>query len=82
MSTVGVNIGVHESYVHALKKKTPYGEVSLLNRDAYAQLDATVSNFDFLRFPLVDDLAALVNEPLPRIQKSIGFKEENPNEGK
>ncbi|KAJ0771655.1 hypothetical protein HanPI659440_Chr07g0271561 [Helianthus annuus] len=83
MSALGVNTRVHGGYVHALKRKTPYGEVPLLNKDAEAQLDldAAVSNFDSLWFPLVDNLAALVNEPLPQIQEDLGFKEEKPNEG-
>ncbi|XP_021979063.1 golgin subfamily A member 4-like [Helianthus annuus] len=38
MSPIGVNFGLHQGYVHALKKKTPFAEVPLLNRNAEADL--------------------------------------------
>ncbi|KAJ0804436.1 hypothetical protein HanPI659440_Chr02g0038021 [Helianthus annuus] len=76
MSTVGVNVGVHGGYVHALKKKTPYGEVPLLNRNAEAELNTAVACFYTLSFPLINNLLSLIDEPLPRIHEALICKEE------
>ncbi|KAJ0638071.1 hypothetical protein HanOQP8_Chr17g0681121 [Helianthus annuus] len=73
MSAIGVNSGVHGGYLHALKKKTPYGEVPLINRNAEAELNAIVACFDSLTFPVVNDLPNLVNEPLPKIKDALFF---------
>ncbi|KAJ0546774.1 hypothetical protein HanIR_Chr08g0364661 [Helianthus annuus] len=74
MSAVGVNSGLHSGYVHALKKKkTPYADVPLLNRNAKEELDAAVACFDSLIFPVVEDLTKLVNEPLSEIKKALFF---------
>ncbi|MFS7921504.1 hypothetical protein Hanom_Chr03g00237541 [Helianthus anomalus] len=73
MSVVGVNSGLHNGYFHALKKKTPYAEVPMLNRNAAEELDSTVACFDSLTFPVVDDLPNLVNEPLSRIKDAFYF---------
>ncbi|MFS7991163.1 hypothetical protein Hanom_Chr12g01067601 [Helianthus anomalus] len=73
MSAMGVNFGLHSGYVHALKKKTPYAEVPLLNRNAREELDAAVACFDSLVFPVVEDLSKLVNEPLSEIKKVLSF---------
>ncbi|KAL9997410.1 hypothetical protein Hdeb2414_s0022g00614931 [Helianthus debilis subsp. tardiflorus] len=72
MSAVGVNSGLHSGYVHALKKKTPYADVPLLNRNA-EELNAVVACFDSLIFPVVEDLPKLVNEPLSEIKKALFF---------
>ncbi|KAJ0713972.1 hypothetical protein HanPI659440_Chr13g0484431 [Helianthus annuus] len=45
MSVVGVNSGLQNGYMHALKKKTPYSEVPLLNRNAGEELNAAVACF-------------------------------------
>ncbi|KAJ0433523.1 hypothetical protein HanRHA438_Chr17g0813271 [Helianthus annuus] len=50
MSVVGVKSGLHNSYFHALKKKTPYAEVPMLNRNAGEELNAAVTCFDSLIF--------------------------------
>ncbi|MFS7916194.1 hypothetical protein Hanom_Chr02g00174251 [Helianthus anomalus] len=50
MSAVGVNSGLHNGYLHALKKKTPYAEVPMLNRNAAEELNAAVACFDSLTF--------------------------------
>ncbi|KAJ0529625.1 hypothetical protein HanHA89_Chr10g0380031 [Helianthus annuus] len=73
MSAVGVNSGLHSGYVHALKKKTPYADVPLLNRNAKEELDAAIACFDSLAFPVVEDLIKLVNEPLSEIKKALFF---------
>ncbi|MFS7914368.1 hypothetical protein Hanom_Chr02g00152551 [Helianthus anomalus] len=59
MSAKGVNSGVHDGYIHALKKKTPYAEVPLLNQNAEAELNTVVACFDSLTFPVVNDLRSL-----------------------
>ncbi|MFS8033375.1 hypothetical protein Hanom_Chr17g01568841 [Helianthus anomalus] len=63
MSAVGVNSGLHNGYLYALKKKTPYVEVPMLNRNAAEELNAAVACFDSLIFPVVEDLSKLINEP-------------------
>ncbi|KAM0027591.1 hypothetical protein Hdeb2414_s0019g00542001 [Helianthus debilis subsp. tardiflorus] len=73
MSVVGVNSGLHSGYVHALKKKTPYADVPLLNRNAEEELDAAVACFDSLIFPVMEDLTKLINEPLSEIKKALFF---------
>ncbi|MFS7923581.1 hypothetical protein Hanom_Chr03g00262361 [Helianthus anomalus] len=73
MSAIGVNFGLHNGYVHALKKKTPYAEVPLLIRNAEAELNTTIACFDSLTFPVVNDLPKLVNEPLSKIKDSLFF---------
>ncbi|KAM0022572.1 hypothetical protein Hdeb2414_s0023g00630041 [Helianthus debilis subsp. tardiflorus] len=73
MSAVGVNSGLHNGYVHALKKKTPYAEVPLLNRNAEAELNRTIACFDSLTFSVVNDLPKLVNEPLSKIKDALFF---------
>ncbi|KAM0071354.1 hypothetical protein Hdeb2414_s0001g00024101 [Helianthus debilis subsp. tardiflorus] len=50
MSAIGVNTGVHGGYLHTLKKKTPYGEVPLPNRNAEAELNTAIADFDTLTF--------------------------------
>ncbi|KAF5760093.1 hypothetical protein HanXRQr2_Chr16g0749241 [Helianthus annuus] len=56
MSAVGVNSGLHNGYLHALKLKTPYSAVPLLNRNAAEELSTVVACFDSLTFPVVEDL--------------------------
>ncbi|MFS8004116.1 hypothetical protein Hanom_Chr13g01221911 [Helianthus anomalus] len=73
MSAVGVNSGLHNGYLHALKLKTPYSEVSLLNRSAAEELNTAVACFDSLIFPVVEDLSLLVNEPLFKIKEALTF---------
>ncbi|KAJ0576140.1 hypothetical protein HanOQP8_Chr05g0178781 [Helianthus annuus] len=73
MSAVGVNSGLHNGYLHALKKKTPYAEVPMLNHNAAKELNAAVSCFDYLIFPVVEDLPKLVNEPLSKIKDALTF---------
>ncbi|KAM0032596.1 hypothetical protein Hdeb2414_s0016g00476791 [Helianthus debilis subsp. tardiflorus] len=73
MSVVGVNFGLQNGYIHALKKKTPYAEVPLLNRNAGEELNAVVACFDSLTFPVVEDLLKLVNEPLSKIKDALFF---------
>ncbi|MFS8025322.1 hypothetical protein Hanom_Chr16g01473591 [Helianthus anomalus] len=73
MSAVGVNSGLQNGYIHALKKKTPYAEVPLLNRNAGDELNTTVACFDSLTFPVIEDLLKLVNEPLSRIKDALLF---------
>ncbi|MFS7907217.1 hypothetical protein Hanom_Chr01g00068691 [Helianthus anomalus] len=73
MSVMGVNSGLHNGYLHALKKKTPYAEVPLLNRNAEAKLNTTVACFDSLTFPIVDDFPKLVDEPLSKIKDVLFF---------
>ncbi|MFS7930503.1 hypothetical protein Hanom_Chr04g00345071 [Helianthus anomalus] len=65
MSAIGVITGVHGGYLHALKKKTPYGEVPLLYRNAEAELNTAIACFDTLSFSLINNLPNLVDEPLP-----------------
>ncbi|MFS8033514.1 hypothetical protein Hanom_Chr17g01570461 [Helianthus anomalus] len=67
--------------LHAWQKKTPFGEVPLLTKDVEKQLDAAISHFDNLQFPLVDSLVALPYEPLPLIQEALSFMQETPKEG-
>ncbi|KAJ0614896.1 hypothetical protein HanIR_Chr02g0067671 [Helianthus annuus] len=43
MSAIGVNSGLQNGYIHALKKKTPYAEVPLLNQNAEAELNTTIA---------------------------------------
>ncbi|MFS8009763.1 hypothetical protein Hanom_Chr14g01289201 [Helianthus anomalus] len=73
MSAVGVNFGLHNGYLHALKLKTPYAEVPLLNRNAAEELNAAVACFDSLVFPVIEDLPKLVNEPLFKIKEALTF---------
>ncbi|MFS7980466.1 hypothetical protein Hanom_Chr10g00939791 [Helianthus anomalus] len=73
MSAVGVNSGLHNGYLHALKKKTPYADVPLLNRKAAEELNAAVSSFDSLTFPVIEDLPKLVDEPLSKINDALYF---------
>ncbi|KAJ0726864.1 hypothetical protein HanPI659440_Chr12g0475231 [Helianthus annuus] len=72
MSSIRVNSGLHQGYVHALKKKTPYAE-ALLNRNAEADLNMAVACYESLTFPLVDDLPKLINEPLSKIKDALFF---------
>ncbi|KAM0003718.1 hypothetical protein Hdeb2414_s0272g00853351 [Helianthus debilis subsp. tardiflorus] len=73
MSAVGVNSGLHNGYLHALKLKTPYSEVPLLNHNAAEELNAAVACFDSLTFPVVEDLPKLVNAPLFKIKEALTF---------
>ncbi|KAJ0776930.1 hypothetical protein HanLR1_Chr02g0051371 [Helianthus annuus] len=73
MSAVGVNSGLHSGYVHALKKKTPYADVPLLNRNAKEELDAAIACFDSLAFLVVEDLTKLFNKPISEIKKALFF---------
>ncbi|KAJ0725992.1 hypothetical protein HanPI659440_Chr12g0465221 [Helianthus annuus] len=73
MSAVGVNSGLHSGYLHALKLKTPYSEVPLLNRNAAEELNAVVACFDSLTFPVVEDLPKLVDEPLFKMKEALTF---------
>ncbi|MFS7949291.1 hypothetical protein Hanom_Chr06g00569821 [Helianthus anomalus] len=77
MSAIGVNSGVHGGYLHALKKKTPYEEVSLINRIAEAELNTVIACFDSLNFPVVNNLSKFMNEPLPKIQEALLFKKKS-----
>ncbi|MFS7910375.1 hypothetical protein Hanom_Chr02g00105611 [Helianthus anomalus] len=73
MSAIGVNSRLHNGYVHALKKKTPYAEVPLLNRNAEAGLNTAIACFDSLTFPIVNDLPNLVNELFSKIKDALFF---------
>ncbi|MFS7905264.1 hypothetical protein Hanom_Chr01g00045641 [Helianthus anomalus] len=73
MSVVGVNSGLHNGYLHALKKKTPYAEVLMLNINVAEELDAAVACFDSITFPVIEDLPKLVNEPLSKIKDALYF---------
>ncbi|MFS7929641.1 hypothetical protein Hanom_Chr04g00334971 [Helianthus anomalus] len=73
MSAVGINSGLHNRYVHALKKKTPFKDVPMLNRNAAEDLNAAVSCFDTLKFLVVEDLPKLINAPLAEIKKALFF---------
>ncbi|KAJ0614333.1 hypothetical protein HanIR_Chr02g0061281 [Helianthus annuus] len=73
MSAIGVNSEVHDGNLHALKKKTPYREVPLINRNAETGLNTAIACFDSLSFPLVKDLPNLVNEPLSKIKEVLFF---------
>ncbi|KAM0037493.1 hypothetical protein Hdeb2414_s0013g00403781 [Helianthus debilis subsp. tardiflorus] len=73
MSVVGVNSGLHNGYLHALKKKTHYAEVPMLNHNAEEELNAAVACFDSLTFPVIEDLPKLVKEPLPKIKDALYF---------
>ncbi|KAM0034183.1 hypothetical protein Hdeb2414_s0016g00494571 [Helianthus debilis subsp. tardiflorus] len=73
MSAMGVNSRLQNGYVHALKKKTPYAEVPLLNRNAETGLNTAVACFDSLTFPVIEDLSKLVNEPLSKIKDALFF---------
>ncbi|MFS8011152.1 hypothetical protein Hanom_Chr14g01305531 [Helianthus anomalus] len=73
MSVVGDNSGLQNGYIHALKKKTPYAEVPLLNRNAGEELDAAVACFDSLTFLVIEDLPKLVNEPLSKIKEALFY---------
>ncbi|KAM0011148.1 hypothetical protein Hdeb2414_s0067g00768851 [Helianthus debilis subsp. tardiflorus] len=72
MSAVGVNSGLN-GYLHALKKKTSYAEVSMLNRNAVEELNAAIACFDSLIFPVVKDLPKLVNELLSKNKDALSF---------
>ncbi|KAJ0482919.1 hypothetical protein HanIR_Chr13g0659261 [Helianthus annuus] len=73
MSAVGINFGLQQGYVHALKKKIPFAEVPLLNRNAGEELNTAVANFDSLSFPVIEDLPKLVHEPLSKIKDALYF---------
>ncbi|MFS7998794.1 putative transcription factor bZIP family [Helianthus anomalus] len=73
MSAVGVNSGLHNGYLHALKLKTPYSEVPLLNRNAAEELNAVVACFDTLTFPVIEDLPRLTDAPLSKIKDALSF---------
>ncbi|MFS7965435.1 hypothetical protein Hanom_Chr09g00762211 [Helianthus anomalus] len=73
MSPIEVNFGLHQGYVHVLKKKTPFAEVPLLNRNAEADLNTAIACYESLNFPVVDDLLKLIHEPLSRIKDAIRF---------
>ncbi|MFS7984886.1 hypothetical protein Hanom_Chr11g00991961 [Helianthus anomalus] len=73
MSAVGINSGLQQGYVHALKKKTPFADVPLLNRNAGEELNVAVTNFDSLSFPMIEDLPKLVNVPLSKIKDALYF---------
>ncbi|MFS8009030.1 hypothetical protein Hanom_Chr14g01279791 [Helianthus anomalus] len=68
-----IHSGLQNGYVHALKKKTPYAEVHLLNRNAEAELNTAIACFDSLTFPVVNDLPKLINEPLSKIKDALSF---------
>ncbi|KAM0011792.1 hypothetical protein Hdeb2414_s0013g00417051 [Helianthus debilis subsp. tardiflorus] len=68
-----IHNGLQNGYVHALKKKTPYAEVHLLNRNAEAELNKAIACFDSLTFPVVNDLPKLINEPLSKIKDALSF---------
>ncbi|MFS7966254.1 hypothetical protein Hanom_Chr09g00771691 [Helianthus anomalus] len=80
MSAVGVNSGLHNDYLHALKLKTPYAEVPLLNCNAAEELNAAVVCFHSLVFPVVEDLPKLVHEPLSKIKEALTFANSGPAE--
>ncbi|KAJ0791723.1 hypothetical protein HanOQP8_Chr01g0009051 [Helianthus annuus] len=71
ISAVGLNVGVNGGYVHALYKKTPFGDVPLLTKDANQQSNQAIQEFDNLSFPFIESLVALVEELIPRIQKLL-----------
>ncbi|KAJ0704296.1 hypothetical protein HanPI659440_Chr14g0561131 [Helianthus annuus] len=73
MSAVGVNSGLHNGYLHALKLKTPYLEVPLLNRNVAEELNAAVACFDTLTFPVIEDLPRLADAPLSKIKEALSF---------
>ncbi|KAJ0442879.1 hypothetical protein HanIR_Chr16g0814371 [Helianthus annuus] len=73
MSAVGVNSGLHNGYLHALKLKTPYSAVPLLNRNAAEELSTAVACFDSLTFPVVEDLPKLIDAPLFKIKEALTF---------
>ncbi|KAF5817404.1 hypothetical protein HanRHA438_Chr02g0053901 [Helianthus annuus] len=73
MSAVGVNSGLHNGYLHDLKKKPPYADVPMLNRNAAEELNAAVPCFDTLTFPVVKDLPKLINKPLSTIKDALFF---------
>ncbi|KAJ0725930.1 hypothetical protein HanPI659440_Chr12g0464481 [Helianthus annuus] len=73
MSAVGVNSGLHGGYLHALKLKTPYSEVPLLNRNAAEELNAAVACFDTLTFLVIEDLPRLIDAPLSKIKEALSF---------
>ncbi|MFS7934436.1 hypothetical protein Hanom_Chr05g00391541 [Helianthus anomalus] len=73
MSAVGINSGLQNRYIHALKKKTPYAEVPLLNRNAEDELNTDVACFDSHTFQVIEDLSKLVNEPLSKIKDALFF---------
>ncbi|KAF5769300.1 hypothetical protein HanXRQr2_Chr14g0646621 [Helianthus annuus] len=81
MSAVGLNSGLHAGYVHALQKKTPYKEVSLLNRNATEELKTAIACFDTLTFLVIEDLPKLGDAPLSEIKKVLRFaSDDSPNE--
>ncbi|KAF5816328.1 hypothetical protein HanRHA438_Chr03g0144481 [Helianthus annuus] len=73
MSAIGVNSGLHSGYLHALKLKTPYSEVPLLNRNAAEELNAAVACFDTLTFRVIEDLPRLIDAPLSKIKEALSF---------
>ncbi|MFS8030600.1 hypothetical protein Hanom_Chr17g01535891 [Helianthus anomalus] len=73
MSSIGMNTCLHQGYVHALKKKTPYAEVPLLNLNAEADLNTDVACYESLTFPVIEDLQKLISEPLSKIKDTLFF---------
>ncbi|KAM0037530.1 hypothetical protein Hdeb2414_s0013g00404261 [Helianthus debilis subsp. tardiflorus] len=73
MSAIGVYSGLHNGYLHALKLKTPYSEVPLLNRNAAEELNAAVACFDTLTFPVIEDLPRLTDAHLSKIKEALSF---------
>ncbi|KAF5820985.1 hypothetical protein HanXRQr2_Chr01g0008461 [Helianthus annuus] len=73
MSAVGVNSGLQNGYIHALRKKPRYAEVPMLNRNTGEELSAAITCFDTLTFPVVEDLPKLVHEPLSKIKDALSF---------
>ncbi|KAJ0743695.1 hypothetical protein HanPI659440_Chr10g0378921 [Helianthus annuus] len=80
MSAVGVNSGLHNGYLHALKLKTPYSAVPLLNHNAAEELSTAVACFDSLTFPVVEDLPKLIGAPLSKIKEALSFANSEPSE--
>ncbi|MFS7968994.1 hypothetical protein Hanom_Chr09g00803981 [Helianthus anomalus] len=81
MSAIGVNSGLHNGYLHALKLKTPFVAIPLLNRNTAEELNATIAGFDSLVFPVVEDLPKLINEPLSKIKEALTFANSGSSEG-
>ncbi|MFS7934437.1 hypothetical protein Hanom_Chr05g00391551 [Helianthus anomalus] len=73
MRAVGIYSGLQNGYIHALKKKTPYAEVPLLNRNAEDELNTAFACFDSHTFQVIEDLSKLVNEPLSKIKDALFF---------
>ncbi|KAM0046644.1 hypothetical protein Hdeb2414_s0009g00318921 [Helianthus debilis subsp. tardiflorus] len=73
MSSIRVNTSLHQGYVLALKKKTPYVEVPLLNQNAEADQNTAVSCYESLTFQVVNDLPKLINATLSMIKDALFF---------